>query len=335
MQCAGRTKKRTRCNSLAVGNSRFCAAHAAQEQVGQAPPPQTPAVQAPGTAKKGESLIFGLNTRHLVVVRTILCCLRVCNLFVLFSGCDRALARDNLCLVRLLHARVSTSQSRFEQGVIMSGPLPPTEWVPREEDERFVKSLVSGQRAAKREFYWLIYGEHGTGKSSLCARICNNTGKGCIYSVVQRGEDFAQDLATAIAFQFDEHINVLSFLKKYLSFQGTGPLKVSSCAHCSPQDKAPSNVSPLGRVLAHIRAVAREYKNKHNSLPVLVIDNINYLSEDELQLFQDVAKGCADEGILRFIFVSSDSWAVSYLQGLSPSLHFLFYLFFKKRPFCW
>ena len=118
----------------------------------------------------------------------------------------------------------------------MSGPLPPTQWVPRPEVEAIIKQLVSGVREVDddtRELYVLIYGEHGTGKSSLCARICNETRKGCIYSVVQRGEDFARDLATAINYNFDEHINAQTIFYKYLSAQGINFLKASQNTHFS------------------------------------------------------------------------------------------------------
>jgi len=72
------------------------------------------------------------------------------------------------------------------------------------------------------------------------------------------------------------------------------------------------------KALEMIKEGADKYKRATGKLPVLVIDDVNYLAEkspDLLESLQLFAKDCADGRALYIIFVSTDGLAPSLLQS--------------------
>lgn len=63
---------------------------------------------------------------------------------------------------------------------------------------------------------------------------------------------------------------------------------------------------------------AIEYKQKHNSPMVLVLDQIDRIAKKDaefLGMLQDFAKDCADKGILIVVFVASESLVTSLMRS--------------------
>ena len=77
--------------------------------------------------------------------------------------------------------------------------------------------------------------------------------------------------------------------------------------------------------------VAIKYKQEYGKIPVLIIDNVNRLAEDNqkiLDRFQDYAKYAADEGIVTVVFVSSEGRVPRRMKG--KSIMFIFYLLYAN-----
>jgi hypothetical protein len=53
-------------------------------------------------------------------------------------------------------------------------------------------------------------------------------------------------------------------------------------------------------------AAATKYKQKHGEIPVLIIDNANEMTRDELAQIQDYAKNATDDGMASVVFVTSE-----------------------------
>lgn len=71
---------------------------------------------------------------------------------------------------------------------------------------------------------------------------------------------------------------------------------------------------------APLLEAAKEYLEKHGRAMVLVIDAADRLVREQRDLLarlQDCAKTCAQRGLMRFVFVSSDGAARSFLQSRS------------------
>ena len=83
----------------------------------------------------------------------------------------------------------------------------------------------------------------------------------------------------------------------------------------------------LVEVLEDLSRHAIKYKQKHEKIPVLIIDNANQLVQKQkgfLALFQDYAKYAADEGIVTVVFVSSEGRIPRGMQGKSIMFIVLF-----------
>jgi hypothetical protein len=60
----------------------------------------------------------------------------------------------------------------------------------------------------------------------------------------------------------------------------------------------------LNQALEIVSHAALKYRRKHKKAPVLIIDNVNRLAQNQkesLDLFQDYAKLAADEGIVTVV----------------------------------
>ena len=63
--------------------------------------------------------------------------------------------------------------------------------------------------------------------------------------------------------------------------------------------------------------VALKYRQSHNAIPVLVVDNANKLPASLLGEFQDYAKRAADNNIATVVFVSSEGRIPRRMRGTS------------------
>lgn len=63
--------------------------------------------------------------------------------------------------------------------------------------------------------YYLITGEHGTGKTTLMRLACNAVGKGVIYvDVPDEVEKFGKMAASALKYDFSKHITVWNTIRQ-------------------------------------------------------------------------------------------------------------------------
>jgi hypothetical protein len=82
----------------------------------------------------------------------------------------------------------------------------------------------------------------------------------------------------------------------------------------------------LGATEYFFRA-ALKYKQKHKTVPVLIIDNVDRLTYSQkmiLDLFQDYAKLAADQGTATIVFISSEGHVPRHMMGKSVMFVILF-----------
>ena len=184
----------------------------------------------------------------------------------------------------------------FSTGNILSpldDPMYEVEYQPRLEVENRVKSILSPTFSND---YYLIKGEVGTGKTRLVTKLCRELmeerGKknlgAPIYVLASQGTSFAETLADAVDFHFDEHINFVYFASSILQIKALPSMK---------DDRL-----KLSRVLEAIEIAACGYVKKYNRPIVLVIDNINYLCEHHvasIERLQEKAKLWSDANIAK------------------------------------
>lgn len=84
------------------------------------------------------------------------------------------------------------------------------EYVIRNDVETFLTEVLTARNVVS---YWIISGQHGTGKTTAVQKVCHNIGKGIIYvDVPQDIENFKFSLADAIGLTHRNHKGLLSFI---------------------------------------------------------------------------------------------------------------------------
>jgi hypothetical protein len=168
-------------------------------------------------------------------------------------------------------------------------------------------------RPEESDKYGVVIGEHGTGKSTAVRDTIMELEepKGAVYfSSPNVLKDFGQDMAAAVGYKF-----------VFWDIVGGWRRRLSGVSRS--EDPVPSSEEPLAsyRVIqGALKKTARAYKKKHNRPMVLVIDAADRVAKKDREFFftlQDFAKDCADEGILRVVFVSSEGVALPMLQSSS------------------
>ncbi|KAI9861277.1 MAG: hypothetical protein M1813_005451 [Trichoglossum hirsutum] len=134
--------------------------------------------------------------------------------------------------------------------------------------------------AKESRFYPLIIGEDGTGKTSLIRLALEKLSepKGVIYANYSTGSDFTETLQEALGWYPDK--------------SGGGGKGTS-----------------LEVIWELFSDFATKYKQIHKKVPVLIIDNVNTLAEDQedtLKTLLEYAKLATDDSIATFVFVSDE-----------------------------
>jgi hypothetical protein len=87
----------------------------------------------------------------------------------------------------------------------------------------YVKLVASGDESKIKEkftnpIYWVISGEHGTGKPTTVHKVCNEIGKGIIYvDVPEDVSEFGKAFAQAIGVYYhQQYIGPLSYTHKII-----------------------------------------------------------------------------------------------------------------------
>ncbi|RHZ63859.1 hypothetical protein Glove_327g23 [Diversispora epigaea] len=139
-------------------------------------------------------------------------------------------------------------------------------------------------------YYYVICGEHGTGKTTLTKIASKEVGQGVIYINIPKKfdtlEDFGVAFEKAINFTFKEHI---AFSKRILK---------------------KSNQEKWEKAFNTFKRISEIYKEKHGKPPVIIYDNISQLIpkySDIIDYLQDNAKDNADDGNFISVFVCNEN----------------------------
>jgi hypothetical protein len=117
----------------------------------------------------------------------------------------------------------SKIKERFNNPITITEDL--DDYVPRSDVESSLKKILT---AGKVNNYWVVLGEHGTGKTTTVQKVCNEIGKGIIYVVVPKDvEDFKDALANAIGLNHRKHGGIWAFIHETVYGQEPLPSIVS------------------------------------------------------------------------------------------------------------
>lgn len=153
--------------------------------------------------------------------------------------------------------------------------------------------------------YALIVGESGTGKSTAVRAAVRALPlpKGVIYfSAPERVALFSDELANAVGF--------------FVPFNPLASFFLAQAPRV--RDAEPHTQWAALRTVLPLAAIA--FRAAHGRPAVLIVDAADYVAKKDPTFFsdlQDFAKGCADSGSLRVIFVSSEGAALPIMRAAS------------------
>ncbi len=99
------------------------------------------------------------------------------------------------------------------------------DYVPRTDVESSLKKILT---ASKVNSYWVVSGEHGTGKTTTVQKVCNEIGKGIIYVHVPDDVLYFKDaLVNAIGLNHRKHDGIWAFIHE--TVYGQDPLPGIVC----------------------------------------------------------------------------------------------------------
>ncbi|GES88362.1 P-loop containing nucleoside triphosphate hydrolase protein [Rhizophagus clarus] len=154
--------------------------------------------------------------------------------------------------------------------------------------------------------YYVIYGEHGTGKTTLAKIASKDVGQGVIYvevpSNLENIEQFGIAFGKSFNFAFEKHISFTAF-DPNIFFIG----KI---------DERPK----WKRALEAFKRASAIYKAKYNKTPVIVYNNINKLANinsKALDTLQDDAKMYTDYQEYIAVFITSEGSVLRKMRSRS------------------
>ncbi|CAG8505007.1 171_t:CDS:2 [Paraglomus occultum] len=187
----------------------------------------------------------------------------------------------NVCNERLLNETVENG-TRPEAGVSSD------KFISRPEIVERLKRIF--QPYEDQSYYYMVCGEHGTGKTTLTRTASSEVGHGVIYvDVPANFNELGEAFGKAINFTFEERISFTrQLIRKILDQPKT---------------------SEWERALKAFKRASAVYKAKNGKPPVIVYDNISrlvYKNPEILDILQDDAKDNADDRKYIAVFVSSE-----------------------------
>lgn len=113
----------------------------------------------------------------------------------------------------------SKIKKRFNNPITVTEKL--KHYVPRSDVESSLKMILTADEVNN---YWVVSGEHGTGKTTTVQKVCNEIGKGIIYVDVPKNvKDFKDALANAIGLNHRKHGGILAFIHEAVYGQESLP----------------------------------------------------------------------------------------------------------------
>ena len=102
-------------------------------------------------------------------------------------------------------------KERFNNPITITEDL--DDYVPRTDVESSLKKILT---AGKVNNYWVVLGEHGSGKTTTVQKVCNEIGKGIIYvDVPEDVSKFRKAFAQAIGVYYhQQHDGIFSYIHK-------------------------------------------------------------------------------------------------------------------------
>jgi len=171
-----------------------------------------------------------------------------------------------------------------------------------------LQRILTPRKPSEASNYYLITGEHGTGKTTAIKQACRNVGSGVIYmEVPEYIANFALVFANATGFE-----SRVSGFFPWLNQQIFGEKMIVSVDLANQGNWMP--------IYNKFKETAKWYEAKHGKVPVLVIDNVNEIAKQNpemLQVLQNGAKSAIDNQHFVTVFVASDGTAPEQLTGRS------------------
>ena len=102
----------------------------------------------------------------------------------------------------------SKIKERFNNPITVTEKL--KHYVPRSDVESSLKKILTADEVNN---YWVVSGEHGTGKTTTVQTVCHEIGKGIIYvDVPDDVKDFKNSFAKAIGLTYRYHSGIWTFI---------------------------------------------------------------------------------------------------------------------------
>ncbi|KAJ3066679.1 hypothetical protein HDU98_010050, partial [Podochytrium sp. JEL0797] len=206
---------------------------------------------------------------------------------------------------------------------LVKGSCPPitlddAEFVHRPSVEYDFERMVTPRE--KPASYFVVVGEHGTGKSTLMKAACSKVGGGVIYvDVPENVCDFGDAFAHAIGFKFHTSNTFSEYIHRMVYGPGPAPELHQGAYYysqicCIIEHHTERWVLPYKK----FKELARWYRATHGKTPVIVFDNVNFLAKDAekiLEVLQRGAKDAIDKHLFVAVFTSSDGLAPTQMES--------------------
>ncbi|GBC07423.1 hypothetical protein RclHR1_07450011 [Rhizophagus clarus] len=203
-----------------------------------------------------------------------------------------------LCLACCRNRRNDTRLNNIvEEGTRPVVNIPDYELIPRPTIVNHLKAIFQPTKNQSR--YYIIYGEHGTGKTTLIRLASREVGFGVVYvDVPPIVNYFGEAFGKAINFAFED-VSLSNHLRRKLGSTNE------------------SDNPKWMRALKTFQHAAEAYKIKYDRPMVIVYDNVSRLDPEIICTLQNSAKDNADSRTYIAVFVINESSVLKIMENNS------------------